>query len=137
MCIPRGSKSIHLNRDQNGFWQKSLKARNAELVNVCKCFLNEPCMKHPLSGGSGGPPPEIFWLLWSQIVHSSAILGHCTPIPLPPPLQKKFLFRFTLISRMVRRVGKKSEIRLKSEIFDPCLTKVWYSVNTLSMTGVV
>ncbi len=70
-------------------------------------------------GGCGGPPPEIFWLPRSQMVHSGAILGHCTPIPVPPPLQKKILFRFTLISRMVLGVGKKSEIRLKSENFDP------------------
>ncbi len=34
--------------------------------------------------------------------------------PYPQPL-RKFLFRFTLISRMVLGVGKKSEIRLKSE----------------------
>ncbi len=57
------------------------------------------------------------------MVRSSAILARCTPIPLPPPLQKGFqgfLFRFTLISRMVLGVGKKSEIRPKSENFDPC-----------------
>ncbi len=77
-------------------------------------------MKHPLSGGSGGPPPEIFWLLGLQMVHSSAILSQCTPIPLPPPVKKNVLFRFTLISRMVLGVGKRSEIRLKSENFDPC-----------------
>ena len=54
---------------------------------------------------------------------SSAILGQCTPIPLTPPLQKNYLFRFTLISRIFPGVGKKSEIRLKSENFDPCLRK--------------
>ena len=31
-----------------------------------------------------------------------------------------FLFRFALMSRMVLGVGKKSEIRLKSENYDPC-----------------
>ena len=45
--------------------------------------------------------------------HSGSL--YCTPIPLPPPLQEKF----TLITRMVQRVGKKSEIRLKFENFDP------------------
>ena len=51
--------------------------------------------------------------------YSKAFLGQSTllPIPLPP---KKFLSRFTLISRMVLGVGKKSEIRLKSEDSVPC-----------------
>ncbi len=71
-------------------------------------------------GGCGGPPPEIFWLLGSQMMHSSAILGHCTPIPLPPPLQKIFLSRFALISRMVQMSSKKPE-RLKSlKKAEPC-----------------
>ncbi len=96
-------------RDQNGFRSKSLKARNAKLGGIYACLLNEPQMKTLFQGGSGGAPPENLWLLGSQMVHSSAILGHCTPIPLPPPLQKKILFRFTLISRMVLGVGKKSE----------------------------
>ncbi len=65
--------------------------------------------------GCGGPPPENFWIRGPQMVHSNAFLGHCTPIPIPPPLIKKILFRFTLISRMVLGGGKKSEIRLKSE----------------------
>ena len=73
--------------------------------------------------GGRGVLPRFFWLLGSQMVHSSAILGHCTPIPLPPPLQKNVLSRFTLISRMVLGVGKKSEIRLKSENFDPWISK--------------
>ncbi len=70
--------------NQNGFQPKSLKAKNVALGNVCMCLLNKPQFKHPLSGGYGGPPPEIFWLLGLQMVHSSAILDHCTPIPLLP-----------------------------------------------------
>ncbi len=31
-----------------------------------------------------------FW--GSQMVHSSAVLGYCTPIPLPPPLQNDFSY---------------------------------------------
>ncbi len=46
--------------------------------------------------------------------YSKAFLGQSTPIPIPLP-PKKILFKFTLISRMVLGVGKKSEIRLKSE----------------------
>ncbi len=112
---------LRLSRDQNGFWPKSLRACNAELGGVCTCMLNEPQMKHPLRRGVWGSSPRSFWLLASQMVHSSAILGHCTPIPLSPPLQKIFLFRFTLISRIVLGVRKKSEIRLKSENYYPCL----------------
>ena len=97
---------ITIHRDQNGFRPKSLKARNAELGGVCMCLLNEPKMEHPLLREPGGPPPECSWLLGSQMAHSSAILGHCTPIPAP---LKKNLFTFTLISRMVLGVGKKSE----------------------------
>ena len=52
----------HLLGDQNGFRIKSLKARHAELGNVYTCLLNEPQMKHPLSGGSGGLPPEMYVL---------------------------------------------------------------------------
>ncbi len=111
-----------IGRDQNGFRPKSLKACDAALSSVCTiaCLLNEPQMHDLLlQGGLGDPPPEIFWLLGSKIVTSSAILGHCTQIALPPPLQTNFLLRFTLISRMVPGVWKRSEIRLKSENFDP------------------
>ncbi len=76
--------------DQNGFRPKSLKVCSAELRNICKSLLNEPEMKHNLSEGSGGPPPEILWLLGSQMVHSSAILSQCIPIPLPRPPQNLF-----------------------------------------------
>ncbi len=38
-------------RDQNGFRPKRLKAHNAELSSVCICLLNEPQMKHLVSGG--------------------------------------------------------------------------------------
>ncbi len=111
------SKASVSHRDQNEFRPKSLKASNAELGSVC-------------TRGSGGPPPEFFWLLGLQLVHSGAILGHCTLIPLPRPLQKKILFRFTLISRMVLE----SEIRLKSDNFDPwamVTTQSWYVHCTL------
>ncbi len=46
--------------------------------------------------------------------YSKAFLGQSTLIPIPL-LPKKFISRFTLISRMVLGVGKKSEIRLKFE----------------------
>ena len=65
-------------------------------------------MAHLLARGSGGTPPEIVWLHGSEIVCSSAILGCFTAIP-PPLTPKKVLIRFTLISRMVLVVGKKSE----------------------------
>ncbi len=71
-------------------------------------------------GSGGGPPPEI--ILASEVANGafqchfgSLYSNTSTPSPL-----KKILFRFTLISRMVLGVGKKSEIRLKSENFDPC-----------------
>ncbi len=58
--------------------------------------------------------------------HSNAILGHVlhSSAPTPSPSIKKNLFRFTLISRIVLKVGK------KCENFDPCLiiklfTAVW------------
>ncbi len=88
LCSCHNQVYLFIIRDQNGFRPKSLKGRNAKLGGVCTCLLNEPQMKHTLPGGSVHtcPPPEIFWLLWSQMVHSSAILGHCTPIPLPSPL---------------------------------------------------
>ncbi len=84
----------------------------SSLVVYAPVYKMNPKGNTLFQGGSEGLPPEFFWLLQSQIVHSSVILGHCTPIPLPPPLQKKFLFTFTLIARMVLGVGKKSEIRL-------------------------
>ncbi len=78
-------------------------------AQAAKCF---PVVGQGSKWGVWGCSPEIFWHLGSQMLHSSAILGHCTPIPLPPPLQINFLSRFTLIPRMVLGVGKKSEIRL-------------------------
>ncbi len=123
MCI-----CVRLSRDQNGFPPKGLKAHNAELGIVCAWFLNGPQMKDPLSGESGGPPPEICWLLQSQLVHSSAIFGSLySNSPTPSP-SKNFLFRFTLISRMVLGVWKKSEIRLKSENFDPCWVSILWKI---------
>ncbi len=99
-------------RDQNGFRPKSLKARNAELGGVCICLLNEHQLKHPLPRGVWGPHPEMFWLLGSEMVHSSAILYSNTPTP---PLQKFVLSRFTLISRMVLVLEKslKSDLSLR------------------------
>ncbi len=88
---------------------KNLKASNSELGSVCNCFLIETKRKHGLLWGVRGPPPEIFWILGSQMMHSSVILGHCTAIPLPPPPQKYFLIRFELISRMVQMSSKKPE----------------------------
>ncbi len=109
-------------RDQNGVRPKSLKECNGEHGGVYTCLLNEPQMRHSLPGGLGVLPQNFFGF-W----------GHrwCIPVPvwvtvlqyayIPSPLQNNFLFRFTLISRMVPGVGKKSEIRLKSENFDPCI----------------
>ncbi len=62
--------------DQNWFRPKSLKVRNA----VQRCMhVFVKC-----------PPPETFWLVGSQMVHSSGILSHRTPIPLPSPLKNIF-----------------------------------------------
>ena len=100
-------------RDQNGFRPKSLKARNSGLGGVCTCMLNGPQMKRRL--------PRGVWGLVSRVAigafqcHFGSLYSNT---PTPSPL-KKILFRFTLISRMVLGVGKKSEIRLKSENFDP------------------
>ena len=113
---------------------KSLKVRNGELGGVCMCLLNEPQMKHPLSGGPGNFLQKFFGFWGRKWCISSAILGHCAPIPLPPPLQKNFLSRFTMISRMVLEVGKKSEIRLKTENFDPCyMTSVMRKLTCLRL----
>ncbi len=107
-------------RDQNGFRPKSLKARNAELGGLCTFLLNEFQMKHPLSRGVWGAFPQKCFGLWGRKWSIPVPFGSLysnTPTPSP---SKHFLFRFTLISRMVLAVGKKSEIRLKSENFDPC-----------------
>ncbi len=48
-----------------------------------------------LVGGFGGPPPENFWIRGPQMVHSNAILGHFTPIPIPPPPKKISLQIYT------------------------------------------
>ncbi len=113
----------NINRGLPGRGPKRLKARIAKLGSVWTCLLSQPQRKHP-----GGAPSEFFCLLGSQMMHSSAILGHCAPIPLPPPLQINFLSRFTLTPRMVLGVGKKSEIRLKSENFDPWITDSRYFI---------
>ena len=59
------------------------------------------------------------------MVHSNAfgVILPQYPYPHLPP-QKKILFRFTLISRMVLGGGKKSEIRLQSEDSVPCYMEV-------------
>ena len=64
--------------------------------------------------GTGGKAPRSFLKISS---HSPK------PLQTPTP-HKHFLFRFTLMSRMVLGVGKKSEISLKTEDFDP-----WYPNN--------
>ncbi len=48
-----------------------------------------------LVGGFGGPPPGNFWIRGPQMVHSNAILGHFTPIPIPPPPKKISLQIYT------------------------------------------
>ncbi len=48
---------------------------------------------------------------------AQAILASPSRPLAPPPPHKHFLLRFTLISRM--GVGKKSEISLQTEYFDP------------------
>ncbi len=87
-----GGHFIWFIKDQNGFRPKSLKACNAELAGVCTCFLNEPEWNILFQGGSGGPPPEFFFLA-SEVANGAfhSILGHCTPntpTPSGPPLQK-------------------------------------------------
>ena len=57
-------------------------------------------------------------------MHSRVILGHCTPILLPPPPQKKFLIRFALISRMVQMSSKKPESLKSLKKAEPCHTQV-------------
>ena len=42
-----------------------------------------------------------------------------TDLSTPPTPMKRFLFKFTLISRMVLKIGKNSEIRENSEDFNP------------------
>ncbi len=69
-----------------------------------------------LTGGSGAGIEGREWCI------PMLFLGHFTKIPIPPS-PKKILFRFTLISRMDMGVGKKSEIRLKSEGSVPCKSK--------------
>ena len=59
-----------------------------------------------LEGGSGGAPPENLWSLGPHVVHSNAFWVILPQYPYPQP-HKKFLSRFTLISRMVLGVGKK------------------------------
>ncbi len=49
--------------------------------------------------------------------------------PLTP--LKTFLSRFTLISIMVLKAGKNSEIRENSEDFDPCYSHTYFSFGTL------
>ena len=44
-----------------------------------------------------------------------------TDLSTPPTPMKRFLFKFTLISRMVLKIEKNSEIRENSEDFNPCV----------------
>ena len=75
-----------------------------------------------LVGGSGGPPPRNFLDSRAPNGAFKYLFGSFYPnTHTPPPSLKKILFRFTLISRMVLEVGKKSEIRLKSEDSVPWL----------------
>ena len=100
--------------------------------------FKEPRRIWSVLGGSGGPPPENFWISGPQVEYSYVFLVNLPQYPYPYPL-KKILFRFTLISRMVLGVGKKSEIRLKSEDSVPCYYIVlfigsWMAKGTLIMT---
>ena len=72
-----------------GFYQKVWKRKMLSAVVYAHVCWTNAKLNIRSQGGSGGPPPEFVRLLGSQMVHSSAILGHCTPIPLPlpPPLQ--------------------------------------------------
>ncbi len=66
----------------------------------------------PCSGVSGSDPRTFFGFegrAW-------CFLGHF----MPTPIHQKSLFIFILISGKVLGVGKKSEIRLKSEESVPC-----------------
>ena len=57
-------------------------------------LLNKPLINILLrGGGSGGAPADIFWLLGLPVVHSSDILGHCTPIAISPASRTKGTMR--------------------------------------------
>ena len=87
-----------------------------------------------MQGGLGVLPQELFdirdfkgcilVLLWVALIK----------YPYPQPLQK-IIIRFTLISRKVLGAGKKSEIRLKSEDFDPCLIFSVLCLSTSTQVG--
>ncbi len=106
MCLDKIQINTHIawfyfplenmsSRTRMVFGQKVWKVRNAKLGGGFTRIAKELWRVWFL-------PPENFWSLGPQVVHSNAFLGHLTPTP-----PKKFLFRFTLISRMVLGVGKK------------------------------
>ncbi len=67
-----------------------------------------------MQGGLGVLPQKSFWIRGPQVVHQMLFWVNLPKYPHPNFL-KIFLLRFTLIPKMVLGVGKKSEIRLKSE----------------------
>ena len=110
------SKAIIMLVYQGSEWvlaKKSEKCVIPSSVGNGRKLLKELWTVCSPAGGSGGRGP--------QVVHSNAFLGSIFPNTHTPTSLKKILLRFTLISKMVLGVGKKSEIRLKSEDSVPCV----------------
>ncbi len=98
-------------------------------VKLVERSLNEPQMKYHLPRGVWWSSPKN---LLASVVPNGAFQCHFgslysnTPTPSPSNL-----FRFILISRMDLGVGKKSEIKLKSENFDPCIRSTFNGFSKL------
>ncbi len=118
---------------KTGFGQKVWKRlMQSSVVYAHICWMN-PKWNILFQGGLGVLPQKFFGLWdhkWCIPVSFSVTIPHY-----PYPLPFKFLFRFTLISGVVMGVGEKSEIRLKSEIFDHWLNL--YGENTNPARGIL
>ncbi len=99
-CVRQGSEQVLAKKSEEGCTQ-IVKGTQKDMVS---------------RRGVWGPPLENFWISGLQM---ELFWVNLPQYPYPYPL-KKILFRFTLILRMVLGVGKKSEIRLKSEDSVPC-----------------
>ncbi len=118
-------------RDQNANVEKRLKSvcAFARVVACAQCMCTtgpRGLGNHPGSSGvqgqcpwwgPGGEAPGSCWVFWK--IEWLKPLPQAPLDPYPHTPLKNFLFRFTLISRMVLGVGKKTEISLKTEDFDP------------------
>ena len=73
-------------RGQNGFWQKkSEKCVMPSSMGDARGLFKELWRIWFVIGGSGGPPPVMFWIPGPKMVHSNAFLCHFTPLPITPP----------------------------------------------------